>query len=265
MTSLLASDMDGTVIPLEDTPRRRAELVEFREAVEESDDLILAYVTGRRLALAEKGMGQFRLPGPDFLVCDVGTSVFRAGPNGFELDGEYARRMRVAMDGVDFKEVRRLLEGIEGLDLQPDERQTEFKLSYHLPGESRPGFAVSAVRARLEGLEGSVQAVYSVGAPSGIGLLDLLPKGAAKDSALRYLKEVTEVEDEHIVYAGDSGNDLAALLAGFNAIVVANAGSELKEELSARELDGADLSRVFFSNHPFAKGVLEGCRHFGML
>ena len=42
---LLASDMDGTVIPLEHSSRRIEEVAEFRRAVEGAADLVLAYVT----------------------------------------------------------------------------------------------------------------------------------------------------------------------------------------------------------------------------
>lgn len=263
--TLLASDMDGTVIPLEEGPEREAEVAEFRRAVEEAQDLILAYVTGRGLGLATKGIRQFKLPMPDFLVCDVGTSVYRENSGEFEADGEYARRMREAMGGLDFKDVREYLRPVDHLLLQPEERQTEFKLSYHLPHEEDHAEIVELVRGHLTELGGRVQAVYSVGAPSGRGLLDLLPMGAAKDFAVHYLQEVTGVDDDHLVYAGDSGNDLAVMLAGFKAVVVANAGPDLREGLREMVEDETLAARIHFSTHRYSKGVLDGCRHFGIL
>lgn len=107
--------------------------------------------------------------------------------------------------------------------------------------------------------------VYSVGAPSGVGLLDILPAGTGKEFALHYLKEITGVEEEHVVYAGDSGNDLAAMLAGYKAILVANAGDEVREELEEKGRESGGLSQIHFSSNPYAKGVLEGCRHFDIL
>lgn len=263
--SLLASDMDGTVIPLEVSSGREMEIAEFRAAVEESGELILAYVTGRGLALARKGIRQFGLPMPDFLVCDVGTSVHRSDGDGFLPDPEYADRMKAALDGLDFSEVRGLLEPVGHLLLQPQERQTDFKLSYHLPRGADYTEILASVRRRLEGLGDRVQAVCSVGAPSGTPLLDLLPTGGGKDHALLYLRQISGVGDDEIVYAGDSGNDLEAILAGFKAIVVANAGEELKGELRNRAEKEKLTSHIFFSQYPYAKGVLEGCRHFGIL
>ncbi|MFO8174840.1 MAG: HAD-IIB family hydrolase [Gemmatimonadota bacterium] len=265
-TALLASDMDGTVIPLEEGPERDAEVAEFRKAVEASDDLTLAYVTGRGFDLARKGMRQFKLPLPDYLVCDVGTSVYHRVSGEFHEDPEYARRMRRAMGELNFAHVREFLKPVDHLLLlQPEERQTEFKLSYHLPHEEDHAAIVELVRGHLEELGGSVQAVYSVGAPSGRGLLDLLPMGAAKDFAVHYLQEVTGVDDSHLVYAGDSGNDLAVMLAGFKAVVVANAGADLRDGLVERMEDEALAARIHFSAYRYSRGVLDGCRHFGIL
>jgi HAD superfamily hydrolase (TIGR01484 family) len=264
-SALLASDMDGTVIPLEEGPQREVEVAEFRDAVQGAPELLLAYVTGRGIALAEKGIRQFNLPLPHFQVCDVGTSLFRREGDTFVPDPDYIAQMRSAMDGLDFKDVAEDLKPIEHLLLQPWERQTEFKLSYHLPQGEDPSEIVADVRERLVELGAQVQAVYSVGAPSGIGLLDLLPKGAAKDSALHYLRDITGMDPEGVVYAGDSGNDLAPLLAGYKGIVVANAGGDLKEELEARMRDGGLPSEIHFSPYPYAKGVLDGARHFGIL
>jgi len=262
---LLASDMDGTVIPLDREPQRITEIQELRAALEGSDDVILAYVTGRGLELALKGMRQFDLPMPDYFVGDVGTSLYRATADGFELDTEFASRMKQAMGGLDFGKVLEFMDPLSHLLMEPHERQTEFKLSFRLPKDRDNLPTVAAVREHLEGLGGRVQVVYSVGAPSGVGLLDLLPAGAGKELALRYLQEITGVEEDDIVYAGDSGNDLAAMLVGFKAILVANAGEELRRELEEKGRESGTLSRIHFSSSPFAKGVLEGCRHFGIL
>jgi hydroxymethylpyrimidine pyrophosphatase-like HAD family hydrolase len=117
----------------------------------------------------------------------------------------------------------------------------------------------------LHRLGGTIQAVYSVGAPHGRGLLDLLPAGVAKDFAIRYLHDHTGVHSEDLVYAGDSGNDLAAMLTGFKVVVVGNATPGLRERLTDRGGELGILDRLFFAEASFAAGVLEGCRHFGIL
>jgi sucrose-6F-phosphate phosphohydrolase len=262
--ALLASDMDGTVIPLEEDPGREEELAAFRTAVEGAPELTLAYVTGRDLPLALRGIRRHGLPEPDILVCDVGTSVYHATPGGFEKDQEYVRLMEEARGGLDVREVRHEMGRVSQLLLQPEDRQTESKLSYHLAPDSDHTEVLGSVKEVLDGLGGRIQAVYSVGAPSGRGLLDLLPAGVAKDYAIRYLHDHTGVHPDHLIYAGDSGNDLAAMLTGFKVIVVGNATPGLREELTDRAGEMGILDRLYFAEGFYAAGVLEGCRHFGV-
>jgi HAD superfamily hydrolase (TIGR01484 family) len=263
--ALLASDMDGTVIPLEVNPQREKEVALFKTAVEDASHLALAYVTGRDLPLALKGIREYGLPKPDILVCDVGTSVYHSTPSGFGRDKEYVKLMDDARGGLDVREVRHELTRISGLLLQPDERQTESKLSFHLPQGADHEGILGAVQEALDGFDGKLQAVYSVGAPHGRGLLDLLPAGIAKDFAVRYLRDRTGVRADRLVYAGDSGNDLAAMLTGFKVVVVGNSTPGLKEELLDRGRGLGILDRLYFAEAYYVAGVLEGCRHFGIL
>jgi len=262
---MLATDMDGTVIPLEINPQREMEISAFRSEVTEAADLTVAYVTGRDLPLALKGILQHRLPTPDTLVCDVGTSVYHHTPSGFAEDPEYVSLMENARGGIDVREAREDLGHLPGLRPQADDRQTASKLSYYLPPEGGHPEIMSAVTEILTGLGGSLQAVYSVGAPHGTGLLDILPAGVAKDFALRYLHDRAGVDQESLVYAGDSGNDVAAMLTGFNAIVVGNATPGLREDLTIQGTAIGVMDRLYFAEEFYAAGVMEGCRHFGIL
>jgi alpha-amylase len=190
--------------------------------------------------------------------------VYHSSSKGFERDGDYERLMEEARGGLDVREVRHQLEGVPNLFLQPDDRQTSSKLSFFIPPEEDHQEVLRAVEDKLGGLEESFQAVYSIGAPHGRGLLDLLPVGVAKDFAVRYLRDHTGVDPERLVYAGDSGNDLAAMLTGFNVIVVGNATPGLRTELVTRGRELGILDKLFFAEAHFVAGVMEGCRHFGV-
>ncbi len=263
--ALLASDLDGTVIPLEDAlPWRRA-LEALRRALEANPDVMLAYVTGRDFELARRGMKEHGLPGPDFLVCDVGTSVFRAGDEGgFEPDDAYSSRMEGALGGVKAEDVHLLLETVAGLERQPPGCQTPFKISYFLNADAPHRNILTAVDERLVEVRDRIRPVYSVRPEDGVGLLDLLPAGVAKDFAVRYLQEVAGVDTESMVYAGDSGNDLAAFLAGYRTIVVGNAPEDLEEKVREESRTRGLEDRIYFAEGKYAAGVLEGCRHFGL-
>ena len=82
---------------------------------------------------------------------------------------------------------------------------------------------------------------------------------------MRYLHDKLELDEERLVYAGDSGNDRAAMLTGFNVVVVANASSVLKESLWEEAVNLGIDSRIYFARTAYALGVLEGCQHFGIV
>lgn len=260
---LLASDLDGTLIP----PARvstDAGVAELRQAVERARELSVAYVTGRSLPLAMEGIQRYRLPAPGVLVCDVGTSVFVAEEGEWMPDPAYRALMLEALGGAGPGDARAALRELEGLELQEEANQTDFKLSYYTPGDARGEELAAAARDRL-GQVGRFNVVHSVDPVTGRGLLDVLPAGVAKDVALRYLHDRSGVAEKSLVYAGDSGNDLAAMLSGFNVVVVGNATEALKETVRAQAETRGLTERVHFAEAWYAAGVLEGCRRFGIL
>ncbi len=262
---LLASDMDGTVIPLDDAPTRGEEIARFAAALEGTADLILAYVTGRDLGLALQGIEAFGLPVPAFLAGDVGTRVYRRTGEGFVPDPDYDAAMSRAIGGVELTEVGRAVDELPGFRLQPPDRQGRFKRSYFVPGNVPEAEITGPAEDRLRREGARVTLVHSHDPLTGEGLLDLLPAEVAKDAAVRHLAVLTDVPRERVLYAGDSGNDLAAFLGGFAGILVGNAPTPLRDRLrEAREASAGEM-RIHFAEAPFAAGVLEGLRHFGVV
>jgi hydroxymethylpyrimidine pyrophosphatase-like HAD family hydrolase len=222
------------------------EVAELVSAFAANSHLMLAYVTGRHLSLAQAGIAEFGLPEPDWFVCDVGTSVYRKTNGGFEPDEAYREAMRTAFGGLSGDDVRAAIGAIEGLDLQEAEKQAEFKVSYYTKG--RPEAFLETVQSRLDAAHAKVNLVASFDPVTERGLLDVLPAGVAKDSAV-----------------GDSGNDRAAMLAGYRVIVVGNADEGLKKDLGIESVAQGTAERIYFAEHPYARGVLEGLQHFGFV
>jgi HAD superfamily hydrolase (TIGR01484 family) len=262
---LLASDLDGTLIPLDRHPQRARELADLTGRLEARETLLLAYVTGRDLDLALAGIREHKLPQPDFLACDVGTSLYRSSADGYVLDQAYTHRMREALGGLTAEEVRAAVAGVAGPRLQPGACQTPFKISYFLPADADHECIMARVAEALEPFEPRIQAVYSVRPEDGEGLLDLLPGSVAKDSAVRHISQQVGVKARDVVYAGDSGNDQAAMLAGFRGIVVGNARPEFVSELKTQAAAIGVLSLIYFARAPFAAGVAEGCEYHQVL
>lgn len=262
-TFLLASDLDGTLIPPPGVGGDGG-VVALRAALRERRGR-LAYVTGRHLALALEGIEAHDLPMPDVLVCDVGTSLFVLTETGYEQDAGYRAVMSTAAGGVELSSLGRTLETVDGLRPQEPEKQAAFKLSYYAPGGEEGEALAARVTETLADSAASVNVVYSVDAVAGVGLIDVLPAGIAKDTAVRYLHDRSGLPDERLVYAGDSGNDRAAMLSGFNVVVVGNAADRFKRSILHEAHERGLGDRVYVAEAFYAAGVLEGCRHYGLL
>jgi sucrose-6F-phosphate phosphohydrolase len=259
---LLASDMDGTVIPLDQDSGRAAEIRQFNRLCDQHANLLLAYVTGRHLELGLTGVRQFNLPVPDIFVCDVGTSIFRREDENWQQDEQYRQHLSEDWGGRNGRDIAGLLDGILLLRPQEGERQKEFKQSYYVSLEVDHRRIIGEVEERLARHRIKANVVYSIDTVRKLGLLDVLPGGAAKDRALDYLRHRFALDREKIVYAGDSGNDLLAFVSGFQAIVVNNTARAVKGEVLrlARQKNIEDC--VYFARHDYVRGVMEGCYHF---
>ena len=218
------------------------------------------YATGRHLALTLEGIEAFDLPAPDVVACDVGTSLYWWRGGAMTADDGYRERIASAPGVLPAAEVRARLDGVAGLSPQDEERQADFKVSYHVDRPLDEGL-LAELRRRLA--PGRLRLVASHDSVSGRGLLDVLPSEVGKATAIRWVADVLRLSDDEVVFAGDSGNDRDAILAGTRAIVVGNAPSGLRSELRGEATRSGVESRVYFASAPHAEGVVEGLGHFG--
>ncbi len=260
---VLATDLDGTLIPLPGHDEHLAALDRFRQARAERR-LGLVFATGRHLASVQEAMEHDRLPVPDWIVCDVGTSIHHRHDDAFEPYQPFVSHLTDTTHGVDRAAVETLLADLGGLTLQSSERQQPFKVSYVSEPNEAPDLAQEATQ-RLEqaGLPYACHA--SLDPFHGVGLLDVLPIGASKATALIWLSTHADFLADEVVFAGDSGNDLPALTCGFRAIVVANATPGLADRAEAELGEKGLAQRLYRASASATSGVLQGCRHFGLL
>ena len=265
MNNLLVCDMDGTVIPLDDLPHRTREIAALKKALMAAPHVRLAYATGRDRDLARAGIEMHDLPRPDYLICDVGTSLYHSRKTGWSLDPDYRSAVLERFGGHSAEDVHRALAPLPFLTPQEPERQAEFKISFYIKNMSGAEELARRVREALSAADISrMRVVVSLDPANGRGLLDILPDGVAKDFAVRFLAQSLGVPTGQVVYAGDSGNDLDAFLSGFRCILVANTEEWVREKV--RAFSGKDGARRFYlATKPFAAGVLEGARYFGLI
>jgi HAD superfamily hydrolase (TIGR01484 family) len=264
---LICSDLDGTLLPNGPAP----ESPEARELVARiigRPEVSLAYVTGRDRALVEEAMVEFALPGPQFVIGDVGTTIYEVSETGWQTWRSWTEELAAEWGPGSRQQIEALLEGLSIIELQEDSRQSEFKVSYYVRGESSVAILQAEIRRRLEGQSVSSRQVYSRDS-EGVGLLDLLPSKASKLSAIEFLLGRRGFQRTRTVYAGDSGNDLEVLASDIPSVLVANACEAVRQEAFETSKAKGNLECLYLArggylgmNGNYGAGILEGLAHF---
>ena len=261
---VLATDLDGTLIPLSDCSQNQTDLKRLSHTIREQG-IQLLFVTGRHLSSVEDAIKQFALPAPDWVICDVGTSVFRCTDSGtFEPVTQYADRLSSILGMSNIQPLAEQLKHIPALRLQEDEKQGPFKLSYYVDAQQLD--AVSAtVTKTLNASKVEHELISSVDPFNGDGLIDILPLGVSKAFALNWWISFQSVDEQSVIFSGDSGNDLAAMIAGYKTIVVGNADPSLSQQVSLHHKNKGWENRLFLADSTATSGVLEGLQFFSKL
>ncbi len=260
---ILATDLDGTLIPLPDDAQNQVDLETLTRKLETAG-VTLVYITGRHFTSALDAIDQFRLPNPAWLICDVGTSIFQRVPaGGFQPVAAYQDHQSQITASLPITALRRQLEAIAGLRMQESEKQGRFKLSYYADA-ARLDELADRVQQQLDVIEAPYSLIHSIDPFNGDGLIDLLPHRVSKAHALAWWAADTGVLQDAIIFAGDSGNDLAALCAGYRAIVVGNADRSVASRAIDAHRAAAFVDRLYLASSSATSGVLEACYHFGL-
>jgi sucrose-6F-phosphate phosphohydrolase len=266
---LICTDLDRTLIPNGPEPASPGSKKHFARLVSHPQ-VELAYVSGRHSDLIEEAIIEHDLPVPDFVIGDVGTTIYHVGNNH---DWEPQTRWE-AIIGRDWgnrshTDLESLLEDLPALQLQESDRQNRFKLSYYVSLHDGQERIEKEILRRMAQANLRVRLIWSIDQIESTGLLDLVPRGASKFHAIQALMEQQGYGFRHTVFCGDSGNDLEVLVSALQAVLVANALPEIKEQ--AREMaDAAGNSAQLYiacggfksMNGNYSAGMLEGIAHY---
>ena len=266
---LLCTDLDRTLIPNGEQPESAGARDRFARLAAHPQ-VLLAYVTGRHRQLVEEAMAEYRLPLPDFVIADVGTSLYRLAPGcGWQPDATWEREISRDWKGKSSRELQRILADIPGLRPQEASKQNRHKVSYYLALDSDRAAVEQAIDQRLRAHAVHARQVWSVDEPAAVALLDLLPPGASKYHAVAMLQRLAGFSNDDTVFSGDSGNDIEVLASSIPAILVANSTPEVQAEAlhrAAASRHGASLyiARGDFAgmNGNYSAGILEGIAHY---
>lgn len=236
---LIITDLDNTL-----TGDQQA-LKELIEVIRDNDNVGFGIATGRRLDSAMAMIEKLGLPRPDLIDTDVGTQLHY----GDDLTPDRSWRKSI---GYAWKpeEIRRVLADVPGLTLQDENSQSEFKISYCY--DSRLKITSSQIKKTLREAGLRAKVVMSLGT-----FLDIIPVRGGSDLSIRHVLWKWGFAPEHVLVAGDSGNDAGMLLGRTLGVVVANHSKELNR-LKKRP-------RVFFAKSPHAGGILEGIDYYNFL
>ena len=266
---LLCTDLDRTLIP--NGPQPESALARQRFAAFCAlPQVSLVYVSGRHRQLVEEAIASWQLPRPDHLITDVGTRIWqRVRQHDVEVH-EWVRRLAGDWHGRTHADLQRLMQGIDGLVLQEHAKQATHKLSYYLPDTGLHQQVLAEMRQRLQRHDVDAHVICSIDERSAKGLIDVLPRSADKLQAILFLQRQLGYRDAEIVFAGDSGNDMAVLGSQLRAVLVGNASAEVRAAARAAvHAAGAQASLYLAGSKPlpgmnsnYCAGILEGVWHF---
>ena len=231
---MLATDVDNTLTGDRTAYQRLESLLATQR------DVTVVYVTGRDKIQLFEIMDAECLRPADYPVCNVGTEIYE-GPD-YQRDEAWTRHIDRRWDLLAAHDV---LKTIPYLFQQS--HQFAFKLSYHLFHNAQ--VVIPEIHRRLDEVNIAHKVVYSSGTD-----LDVIPGRAGKGEAVDYLRKKLKISRQHVLVAGDSGNDLGLLSAHFLAVVVGNHKAELTSDALPKE--------VYWARELCAAGVLEGIEHF---
>jgi sucrose-6F-phosphate phosphohydrolase len=266
---LICTDLDRTLIPngpQSESPEARAHFA----ALAGHDEVTLAFVTGRHRVLVEQAITYYRLPLPDFVVGDVGTTIYHVGPQQ-EWMRQRSWEAEIAKDwgGKSHADLKSLLIDLPALRLQETAKQNDYKLSYYVPLHSDHGTLSRLIEQRLKEEGVAARLIWSVDEPAGVGLLDVLPARASKYHAIEALMRMHGFDHSNTVFCGDSGNDIEVLASPIPAVLVANSQPQVRELAIRLANEDDQRERLYIArggfmgmNGNYSAGMLEGIAHY---
>ena len=237
---LIIADIDNTLTGDDEA------MHEFFKLITEAEDHVgFGIATGRRYAEVRELLEDYGIPQPEVLITSVGTEIYY-GKND-TLDKSWQKH-------IDFRwnpdKIREVLSGREGFFIQEDHEQSAYKISFEVDFKIAPNLAGIKRILRENGIRAKV--IVSLGM-----FLDIIPSRAGAGLSIRHMAFKWGFPLEHILIAGDSGNDEEMLAGNTLGVVVGNYSKEL-EKLRR-------YPRVYFADAHHARGIIEGVEYYNFL
>lgn len=265
---LLCTDLDRTLLPNGAQPESTDARALFHRLVARPE-VRLAYVTGRHRALVEEAIAEYAIPQPDFVIGDVGTTIYELLPGNWQALEDWQREIAGDWAGYDHARLAALFADFDALVPQEREKQNDFKLSYYLDLEVDHERLMDGMQSLLRerGIKASL--VWSIDEQKAVGLLDVLPACATKLHAVDFLRRRLDYGLAQTVFAGDSGNDMQVLASAVPAVLVANAADTVRDAAVQAAEAGGHRAALYLArggylgmNGNYSAGIIEGVAHY---
>ncbi len=267
----VCTDLDRTLLP----NGKQAESPEARTMfarLVSRPEITLAYVSGRNLSLVQEVIEEYNLPSPDFVVGDVGSTIYQVNDDTWQYYSSWTQEIAVDWQGLSSIDLQALftdIVDISHLTLQEPDKQNRFKLSYYLPLEVDNQALQTCMNLRLQEQNILSSLIYSVDEAKGVGLLDILPASATKFHALEFLRNQLGFNYSNTVFAGDSGNDFPVLVSDVPSVLVANAHEDIIKKAQSQTQSQGNPNSLYLAkgdfwgmNGNYSAGILEGIAHY---
>ena len=265
---IICTDLDRTLLPNGEQEESSQARQRFRELAA-NPNTIIVYASGRDYKLVEDAIAEWELPYPDYLIADVGSTIYSRHDNAWTLWENWRQQLSQNWNGLSPAEIIKHLPQLDGLQLQPEHQQGEFKLSFVVEPTSKLDAITADVMDALASLGINCNCIPSINEHEDHGLIDILPANANKLLAIRFLVQALKLNPEKLLYSGDSGNDMEVLASEFKSVLVANATDEVKEMALRDAKNQHHSDRLYLANgHAsdlngcYAAGIVEGFEYF---
>ena len=217
----------------------------FAELLDTHDHIGFGISTGRRLDSAMALIEELGLPRPDLIDTDAGTQLNYG--DKLTPDRSWQRQIGYAWQP---DRVRETLAELPGLILQPEDQQSEFKISYTI--DTRTSVTIGSIKKLLRESKLRAKVLWSLGT-----YLDVIPVRGGSDMTMRHVLWKWGFPPQNVLVAGDSGNDVGMLLGRSLGVVVGNYSKELSRL--------RNRPRIYFADQHHAAGILEGIEYYNFL
>ena len=265
---LLCTDLDRTLLPNGSQPESQQARKIFAD-FSNLPQVTLVYVTGRHQNLVEKAIAEYNLPQPDYVIADVGSTIYKIADAHWQYMDEWQTIIDNDWHGSSASDMHNLLCNIQGLKLQEQSKQNTHKLSYYISLNQDSQQLIAKMNQVLKQHDIAANLIWSVDQPANIGLLDVLPASAGKRQAIEFLVRQLGFDYTNTVFSGDSGNDLCVMSSLIQSVLVANADKDVINEALRQAKINHQENTLYIAqggflnmNGNYSAGILEGVVHY---